>query len=156
MELPVSPSCPDVARKRLAEALAAQLRRSQWEPWDEEFEQAALEGKLSFEERSGFDWLVQNDPQLAAEFRSLKEEPVRGRAAGFGGTGAWRWGSVAAILALLLGAGSYWTYPWIASDERVSGMQGERAVSSVETIFADGFESGSIQAWANSASLPKS
>lgn len=131
---------------RLAQALGTELQRGLWEPWDEECEEQALRGELSETEWQGFRWLLDQDPALAAEFQSLKAERFKRKNVPPRTTFIQRIASLAALVALLLGAAWWWTHaagPKGRASEPGSGPR----VSAKATIFADGFESGSLTGW---------
>jgi hypothetical protein len=130
----------------VAQAFERELQRGLWEPWDEEYEEQALRGELSEAEWEGSRWLLEEDPVLAAEFYGLKEERVKPKNAPPHTSFVQRIASVAALLALLSGALWWWTHAAGSKGKASEPGSGPR-VSAKATIFADGFESGSLTAW---------
>lgn len=138
---------PEGAAEQLSEHLGRELLRARWEPWDEELETSALEGKLSSDEQQAFDALLECDPVLAAEFEALSREGSRSRLPSAFQGASLRWGWAAALAILVLGASTLW---WAGSKTAPAPARQVRAEvdpSLAGAIFVDSFESGSTGAW---------
>lgn len=150
--MPTPPDRQDAAERWL-ESLARSIDREERQLEAPDFDEilAAAEGRLDESEALVWEERTNRDPQLAARVDELS----RFRAAAYPETGivvpfrephrrGWRIGALAAAAALLVAV-----MLGLAISERRSGGPSavERAPSSAQELFHDGFEAGDPSAW---------
>lgn len=138
---------PEGAAEQLCEHLGRELLRARWEPWDEELEASALEGRLSSEERAALDALLECDPVLAAEFEALSREGSRSTFPSAFRVASLRWGWAAALAVFVFGASALWWGGSKTASAPAGQARAEVDPSLAGAIFVDSFESGSTGAW---------